>query len=169
MLAKLSKLIIQRIIADVGAEPNSFPPGRGLLEKNLLLNDTLPVAYEDSNEEHDVFAGQITLSNESNLTLKGLLVDLTIGDNYEYLLIFRLSNLTIYAAKIFYPEPDLGETFLRYYDDERKTWVEASLAQKANILAQFETIVSYGFLWNELDEIDPLLDAVKSILNNGEA
>lgn len=172
MSEELSTLLIKRIIANVGGVPfNDRIPRRGLMESNLLLNNPIQIKYDTGIEDHDVYVGQIVLDVEKNLFLKGLLVDLSIDDVNEFLFVFRLGNLPIHAAKSFYhnfDNSDFGENYLRIWDEEKNRWNEASLALKAKFLAEFETIVNYGFLWEDLNSYQELIKSAKQLLNYDE-
>ena len=161
----LPKLIVRRIIADVGAAPNAVGK-TGLTVSELLLNKVIKVNYDDGVHEHDVYSGKISIEST---VLKGLLVDLTI-DIPEYLFVFRMDNMPIHAAKALYDEIDLGETFLRvYYPDKEKepsfTWRDSGLYIKARMLSDFEKIVSYGFMWEDCKDIEDLYEAAVSLID----
>lgn len=161
----LPKLIVRRIIADVGAAPKAF--GKvGLTIPELLLNKAIKVKYDDGAREHDVYAGQVKI-NEHHI--KGLMVNLTI-DTPEYLFVFRMNSLPIHAAKALYDEIDLGETYLKVYtpdkdDSDKQPWRDSGLYVKARLLADFERFVSLGFMWEDCKDIEDLYEAAISLID----
>lgn len=161
MSEELSRLMIRRILADVGASPEA--PGKvGLMEPQLVLANTLTIKYDGGNIDHDIYAGQ--LSFQENNYLRGLLVDLTVDDIPEYLFVFRMNNLPIHAAKSLYEQVDLGETYLKVLQEESESWVEASIYFKARLLADFEKIVTHGLLWEDCSSHEDLYQAAIDLI-----
>ena len=160
MSEELSRQIVRRILADVGAAPNG--PRVGLMDEGLLLAKTLKVKYEDGSVEHDMYVGQIVV-NESRI--KGLMIDLTVDEAPEYLFVFRMDALPVHAAKVLYDQVDLGETYLMIYNAEKERWQEAGMYIKARLLADFERLASLGFLWEDCDDYEDLYKAAVGLIN----
>lgn len=161
MSEELSTLMIQRILANVGAVPNS-PGVSGLMDKNLLLTRTIKVKYDNGNADHNMYVGAISLGKNK---IKGLLIDLSIDDSPEFMFVFRMDELPIHVAKVTYDKWDIGETYLRIYNSEKKNWMEASIYFKARLLADFERLASHGYLWEDYEDYEDLYEAAVETLN----
>lgn len=161
MSEELSRQIIRRILADVGAVPNAQKVS-GLMDKNLLLAKTLKVKYEGGPVEHDMYVGQISVHKSK---LKGLLVDLTVDNVSEFLFVFRMDSLPVHAAKVLYEHVDLGETYLMIYNTDKESWLEAGMYFKARLLADFERLTSLGFLWEDCEDYEDLYKAAVELIN----
>lgn len=160
MSEELSRQIIRRILADVGAAPNTH--GVGLNDRNLLLTKTLKIEYDGGSVEHDMYVGQISINDSK---LKGLLIDLTVDDAPEFMFVFRMDALPIHAAKVLYDHIDLGETYLMIYNANKDSWLEAGMYFKARLLADFERIASMGFLWEDCSDYEDLYKAAIELIN----
>jgi hypothetical protein len=160
MSEELSRQIIRRILADVGAAPKA--PKVGLMDDSLLLAKTLKIKYDGGPIEHNMYVGQIRV-NESRL--KGLMIDLTVDDAPEFLFVFRMDALPVHAAKTLYDHVDLGETYLMIYNAEKESWLEAGMYFKARLLADFERLASLGFLWEDCDDYEDLYKAAVELIN----
>jgi hypothetical protein len=160
MSEELSRQIIRRILADVGAVPNAL--GVGLMDKNLLLTKTLKIKYDGGPVEHDMYVGQISVNDSK---LKGLLIDLTVDEVPEFMFVFRMDALPIHSAKVLYDHVDLGETYLMIYNAEKESWLEAGIYFKARLLADFERLTSMGFLWEDCRDYEDLYRAAVELIN----
>lgn len=160
MIDNLTFEIIKRITADVGAVPDKAIGTRGLASSALLLQKTLSVRYEDGKTyEHDIYSGKLTLGESE---LRGLLIDLSTDDAYEFLFMFRFDSMPIHAIRVIHSHPE--DSFVRIYNSEKDTWIIPSLFMIARLLADFERFVSWGFLWDECKNTSDLYDvAVKLV------
>lgn len=169
MSDKLTTEIVKRIIMDVGAAPGIFG-ARGLTDPNFKLVKTITVKYDFGNQEHEVYAGKISLKEGS--FIKGLLIDLS-GDEYdEYLFMFRMDQLPVYAAQILYDDSYEDQGSIKRLvkktkdDEEYEVWEPIGMFQKARLLADFERIVSWGILWEDCKEISDLYDAAVKVIDS---
>ena len=161
MIDNLTFEIIKRIAADVGAVPDKKTLGtRGLASSELLLHKTLSVRYDGGKTlEHDIYSGKLQLGESE---LKGLLIDLTVDDSYEFLFMFRFDLMPIHSVRVIHDHPE--DSFMRIYNSEKETWIVPSLYMIARLLADFERFVSWGFLWDECKDTSDLYDvAVKLV------
>lgn len=160
----LTTEIVKRIVADIGAVPG-FVGRRGLTDTNFRLVKTIKIKYDDCDREHDVYSGKLTLKGES--CIKGLLVDLTVDDSNEYLFMFRMDDLPIYAAQISYdPEQEEGSFKKLNIKDNNETWEPLGMFNKARMLADFERIVSWGLMWEDCKETQDLFDAAVKLIDS---
>lgn len=160
---KLTTEIVKKILNNVGVTDN-LSIQVGLMDKNLLLNESLKIQYDDEQILHDVYVGKIHL-NENYI--KGLLVNLCIDNMHEYLFLFRMNKSLIHAAYIIYNSNNIIESsgFLKIYDFKTENWIEATTIRKAKLLAEFEELVSLGFLWEDCLEYDDLYEAAIQLIN----
>ncbi len=160
MVDNLTKEIINRILADVGAAPGDLFGKRGLEDSSLKLSKTLKVRYEDIDRFHDIYAGQLELGSSK---IRGLFVDLSIDDVNEFLFLFRMDTMPIHAVKALY-DYDEHDGFIRIYDSEKQIWKETSTYMMARLLAEFERFVSVGLLWDDCREITDLYDVAITLV-----
>jgi len=160
MSENLSRMLIQRILANIGAVPDS--PEAALRSSDLLLNTPMKIKYEGGPINHNMYAGQLSIGDSK---LKGLLIDLTVDDYSEFLFLFRMSELSIHAVKTLYDQTDLGETYLKSYNSEKDSWNELSIEYKGRLMADFDKFTSYGFLWDDCDDYDDLFQAAIKLIN----
>lgn len=160
MIDNLTFEIIKRIIADIGVIPDKSFGTRGLASPDLLLQKTLTVRYEDGKKhEHDIYSGKLTLGES---VIKGLLINLSIDEVYEFLFMFRFDSMPIHAIRVIYGHQD--DSFIRIYNTDKDTWIVPSVYMMARLLADFERFVSWGFLWDECKDTIDLYDiAVKLV------
>ena len=109
----LSKEIIKRIFANVGAVSGKMFGRMGLVDSKIKLAKTVTVRYDDVDRQHDVFAGQIIVGQSK---LRGLLINLTVDNDAEYLFLFRMDGSPIHALRSVYYNEDDG--FFRIFDKE---------------------------------------------------
>ena len=159
MIDKLTTEIVKRIFADVGVTPGKMFGKAGIVEPNFKLDKPLIVSYDDQDRSHDIYAGQLRLGSS---ILRGLLVNLTVEDDIEFLFVFQMDALPYHAMRVVYD--DSGDCFLRIFDCEKELWRESSIYMKARILADFERIVSWGLLWENLENIQDLYDVITSLI-----
>ncbi len=165
----LTREIIKRVIADVGAAPGMFGL-RGLTDKGLRLVKTITVKYDDRDREHDLYAGKIAIKEGSYI--KGLLVNLTVEDIDEYLFLFRMDELPIHAAQVSYDESYEEGTFIKRLNEKiakdgetQEIWEPIGMFQKARLLGDFERIVSWGLLWEDCKEVSDLHAAAVKLID----
>ena len=160
MIDSLTFEMIKRIVADVGAVPDEGFGTRGLASSGLTLQKTLSVRYEDgASFEHDIYSGKLQLDQSE---LRGLLVNLSLDDTYEFLFVFRFDAMPMHAIRVIYGSPE--DSFIRIYNDEKETWIIPSVAMNAGLLASFEKFVSWGLLWDECKNTSDLYEiAVKLV------
>ena len=156
----LSKEIIRRIFADIGAAPGRMFGRVGLVDSSLRLAKSIIVRYDDMDRRHDVYAGQISL-HPSNL--RGLFVNLTVDDDNEYLFIFRMDELPIHALRVVY-DIDGDDCFFRVFEEEKGIWRDANMYMKARMLADFERMVSWGLLWEDCKETKDLYTVATELI-----
>ena len=147
----LSKEIIKRIFADIGAVPSRLFGRVGLVDPALKLAKTITVRYDDKDRRHDIYAGQISIKTSR---LRGLLINLTVEDDPEYLFIFRMDELPVHALRVVYNDDD--DCFFRIFDTDKSIWREANMYVKARVLADFERIVDAGLMWEDCKDIQDL-------------
>lgn len=159
MIDNLTFEIIIRIIADVGAVPNaSF--GKGLTDPSLMLEKTLSLKYDNNiTKSHALFSGKLDLGDS---TIRGLLIDLSIGKSCEFLFMFRMDAMPIHAVKVLYDDPP--ESFIKIYREETDSWIFPSMYMKAKMLSEFERIVAWGMLWDKCKETSDLYDVAKVLV-----
>ena len=161
MIDTLTYEIIKRIVTDVGAVPDKAFGSRGLASSDLLLQKTLSVRYEDGKKyEHNIYSGKIILGESE---LKGLLIDLSINDSYEFLFVFRFDSMPIHAIRVIYNHQE--DSFIRIYNSEKEIWITPSLYMAAKLLADFERFVSWGFLWDEYKNTSDLYDVAVTLVD----
>lgn len=165
MIDNLSQEIIKRVLADVGVMPDML--GRGLTDNALLLEKRMGVSYDDGIRYHDIYAGKLNLSDAE---MRGLIIDLSVENEPEFLFLFRVDALPIHAVRMTYnaPEVSIHNCFLRIQNLEKKHWYNPSVELLAKILAQFERIVSYGLLWDKCLEVSDLYEAAVKLTNGVE-
>lgn len=163
MIDNLTFEIIKRVVADLGAVPSKEFGRVGLTDSGLLLSKTLTIKYDDSvTVEHDIYAGKLTLKDSA---IRGLLVNLTVEDAYEFLFVFRMDDMPIHSIRVVYDDPT--ESFIRIYSQDKDKWIRPSVYMKARILADFEQFVSWGIMWEDCKEVSDLYEiAVKLVDNN---
>jgi len=156
MTDPLTTEIVRRIFLDIGVTDGPTFGKLGITESCFLLDKKMKIRYDSGDLEHKMYAGQMKL--DSSL-LRGLLVDLTVDDVVEFGFVFRMDALPIHGMKITYGD-DLAYNFIKLYDDEKKSWVNANMYMQAMILANFERITSWGILWDNSKDIDDLYQAI---------
>jgi hypothetical protein len=159
IIETLSKEIIKRIFADVGAVPGKMFGRTGLVDSKLKLAKTVTVRYDDVDRQHDVFAGQIIVGQSK---LRGLLINLTVDNDAEYLFLFRMDESPIHALRSVYYNEDDG--FFRIFNKEAAVWREAPMYAKARILADFERMVSWGLLWEDCADVPDLYSSALELI-----
>ncbi|KKN67661.1 hypothetical protein LCGC14_0459200 [marine sediment metagenome] len=156
----LSKEVIKRIFADIGAVPGKLFGRVGLVDPALRLAKTITVRYDDMDRRHDVYAGQMPIKSS---TLRGLFVNLTVEDDHEYLFIFRMDELPIHALRAVY-DADGDDDFFRIFEEEKGIWREANMYMKARLLADFERMVSWGLLWEDCEDVKDLYTVATELI-----
>lgn len=165
MIDNLSQEIIKRVLADVGVLPDML--GKGLTDKAFLLEKRMGISYDDGIRYHNVYSGKISFSEAE---MRGIVLDLSVEDEPEFMFVFRVDALPIHAVRMTYnaPEVSLHNCYLRIQNPEKKHWYNPSVELLARILAQFEKIVSYGVLWEECTEVSDLYEAAVKLTNGIE-
>lgn len=161
MIDNLTREIIRRILADVGAMPG-FVGDKGLANKNFNLVRKVSVSYSDGTRHHDIYAGQLKLKEQN---LRGLLVDLTIEDDAEFLLVFQLGQLPVHALRLVYNPDDLDSDCYVKIQKQDKSWSVPDTHTLCMMLAQFEKFVSYGLLWEDCKEVSDLYEEAVKLIN----
>lgn len=146
MINNLTIEIIRRILANVGAVITTNFGNAGITESNLKMDKLINVSYEGVNIGHSVYSGQLKINNSS---IKGCLVDLTNEGVSEFLFLFRMDDLPVYAIHMVYDEEFYEECYFRKYDYQNDLWQNLNIYSQAKILSDFERFVSFGFLWEE--------------------
>jgi len=160
MTDNLSYEIIKRILADVGATSGKLFGKVGLTDTALKLDKQVVVRYDDRDRKHDVYSGKISLGDSSKIY--GLLINLSIDGESEFLFLFRMDNLPIHAVRVIYDNS--ADSFFKIYDSEKTVWREANIYAKARVLADFERLVSWGAMWEDYIDIKDLYDAAISLI-----
>lgn len=157
----LSKEIIKRIFADIGASPGRMFGKVGLVDPSLKLAKTITVRYDDKDRQHDIYAGQMKIKESR---LRGLFVNLSVEDEYEYLFIFRMDELPIHAFRVVY-DINSDDCFFRILEEEEKgIWRDATMYMKARVLADFERMVTWGLLWEDCKEVSDLYTVATGLI-----
>jgi hypothetical protein len=160
LVDNLSKEIIKRIFADIGAAPSNMFGRAGIVDPSLRLAKTLTVRYDDRDREHDIYAGQIPLNTSK---LRGLFGNLTVEDEYEFLFIFQMDELPVHALRVVYDESG-DDCFFRVFEGEKSVWREANMYMKARVLADFERMVSWGLLWEDCKDVQDLYKVATELI-----
>lgn len=160
MLDNLTKEIIKRILADIGAAPG-YIGTTGLANENFNLVKQIPVDYSDGTYRHDVYAGQLQIKH----ALRGLLVDLTVEDDAEYLFVFQLKDLPIHALRLVYNPDHLDTDCYAKVQTKDGTWKMLDVYSLSMMLSQFEKFVSYGLLWEDCKEVSDLYKVAIKLIN----
>jgi hypothetical protein len=156
----LTAEISKRIMMDVGIVPNQDFGSLGISEKSFMLQRQLKVKYDDGVREHNIYYAKMKLADS---VLRGMLFNLSVDDSYEFLFVFRMDALPVYAIR--WDVDDEFFNFIQMYKDEAKSWVNTSVHMKATLLANFEQIVSYGVLWEDCtDDMSDLYDAALKLI-----
>lgn len=159
MIDNLSKEITKRILADIGVSPGKLFGKVGLTDPAFKLAGTVTVRYDDSDRRHDLYSGKLELGE---FILRGLLIDLTIDKDSEFLFVFRMDEMPIHAIKVVFD--NTGDCFFKIFDSDKSVWREASMYLKARILADFERIVGWGILWKDCLENEDLYKAAVELV-----
>jgi hypothetical protein len=157
----LTKEIIKRILANVGATPGKLFGKAGLTENIFKLDKKFKIEYDDTIAEHDIYGGQIDLDGSK---IRAILIDLSIDDVTEFIFMYRYASLAIIAIKYVYDHDEGFPGFVRVFNDSKETWINSSMHMKAMALSGFEQITSAGILWQECDDIDDLYQAAITLI-----
>lgn len=173
----LSKEIIKRILADVGAVPSDFGKA-GLtlpifkLDKKFVIDYTdeeREQSYGNLKEQFHMYAGEGSLPG---IKIRALLVDLRrdvytdegpSGIYIEYALALRVDDKPIYALRLgfnSYEDRDNGDFFIQ----EGENWISPTILIKSLALVGMETIVDQGMIWNPLASYKDLYNAVSHVV-----
>lgn len=161
MIDNLTREIIRRILTNVGAMPG-FVGDKGLANQNFNLVKKIPISYSDGTHHHDVYAGKLKLKEHY---LRGLLVDLSIEDDAEFLFVFQLEQLPVHALRLVYNPDDLDTDCYVKIQNQDKSWFVPDTHAMCMMLAQFEKFVSYGLLWEDCKEVSDLYEVAVKLIN----
>jgi hypothetical protein len=161
MIDNLTFEISKRILANIGAFPDSSLAKRGIADDGLLLDKSLTVRYDDGQKiDHNIYCGKISLDKSE---LKGLLIDLSVDKEYEFLFVFRFDSMPIHCIKVAYN--DMSDSFIRIFNDDKDKWIVPSVYMQARLLADFERFVSWGLLWDDCTSNSDLYDTAIKLIN----
>lgn len=152
----LTKEIIKRIMANCGiGHQKNF----GLLKKEFLLKNSLPLEYDDvTYYEHRVFAGETVLQK---FKLRAMVVDLSMSASSipEFCLAFRLEELPIHGLRLVFDDEDMGIFKIK----QANNWIDATVSIQAMALNGMEHVISLGLAWAPTAKTDDLYQAVSSL------
>src|SRR5690348_3958950 len=134
---RLTIEIIKRLLQHVGVNP---PNTKDLALFNDLLKTKMVVESMVETgvvTQHPVYAGEINLPN---FLLKGLLIDLTIEDDYEFCFCWRSDQNPILGIRFSFTDED--EAVFRIFLEKQNGWKNLDMYNKAMVLAGFERITS---------------------------
>jgi len=161
MIDNLTREIIKRILANVGAVPG-FIGDNGLASKRFNLLKKISISYSDGTYHHDIYAGQLSIKEKK---LRGLLVDLTVEDDSEFLFIFQLDQLPIHVFRLVFNPDHLDTDCYVKIQKQDKSWSVPDTHTMCMMLANFEKFVSYGLLWEDCKEVSDLYEVAVKLIN----
>ena len=161
MIDNLTREIIRRMLANIGAAPG-YVGDKGLANKNFNLLRKITVSYSDGTYHHDIYAGQLSLKEEK---MRGLLVDLTIDDDAEYLFVFQLGKLPAHVVRLVYNPDEMDTDCYVKIQNPDGSWKVPDVHTLCMMLAQFEKFVSYGLLWEDCKEVSDLYEIAAKLIN----
>lgn len=147
MNSDLTREIVKRMLLCAGIAP---PPlwGHGLSAVDLKTQKIIQVTYDDGDtSSHQIWFGKAKIGTN---VMRGMTVDLTVDEIYEYALILQVNDLPVYGIRLIFGESDNGQFLIQ----SSKGWTPASAVLQASALQGMETIVSFGLTW------EPCLDLV---------
>ena len=157
----LTKEIISHIFNLFGAGSSIF--GKGLTDPALRSNRIIKIKYENEEEiSHPVYYG---LGKVGETTIQGILADLSLeGEPREFACVFFPKDAAIFGIKLSYAENDFGA--FKFYDQKKKNWLNANIAQQTAVLSGIETCISYGLLFDKskIDDTE-LYEALISLID----
>jgi len=148
----LKKEIVRHIFSLLGLSPVGF--GKiAITHKDFLSDKTVDIEYNDNKIiNHNVFVSQI---KTEEFTIKFLVIDLTIDNNLEAVLVIKMNDLPLHIMRLSYAEGDQTE-FQIVIDNKSK---EAELSIQCQLLLGIEQIISLGLAWEKLDDFEVLRTA----------
>jgi hypothetical protein len=162
MIDNLTKEIIKRILANVGALPGKHFGRVGLTDPTLKLDRTINIGYDDKSRAHSVYAGKLKLKD---VDMRGLLVDLTVDEDAEYIFVFRVDELPVHSVRMVYDPDDYDNDCYVRIKRPNDTWFTPNMEMLARMLAEFESVVSHGVLWEDCKDISDLYQVAVKLIN----
>ncbi len=162
MTSNLTNEITKRILANVGATPGHLFGKAGLTDPTLKLDNQIKIECDGVITLHDIYGGSIDLGDVS---IRSILINLSIDNSTEFLLLFRYSSLAISAIKYIFDDDEEFPGFIRVFNESNDTWISSSMYMKATALAGFEKITSSGMLWERCEDIEDLYKASLTLIS----
>lgn len=163
----LNREIIKKVMQNFGVLPHPNFGKAGISSEDLLIDKSLKLK-DDKNivTNHKIFAGKIFSKSD---IIRSMVADISEVDMSEFIVLFRMDELPIYAIRLAFDNHDYG-LFINYLEnDEEETWYEADVQNKALVLAATERIAHSGILWEPCPEHDDLYEGLLHIAGLDEA
>ena len=156
----LTREIVRHILVSFGIAPKPHWGKVGLTLNEFKKNKVLSIEYDDGKViNHPVFAAQIKVSDDS--TLKLLLVDLSLEESSEVLLVVQFDSLPIHVLRLSYATEEPAKFALVV--DGKVT--ELNLSVQCSFLMGVERISSLGLSYTSLDDFESLYTVATSMCN----
>jgi len=140
----LTREIIRHIFLLLGLGANNI--GIGLLHPALRMPQDIFLEYEDKEVlGHPVFAGEITLDSAM---LKALVVDLSLENQIERLLLIQYQEKPIYILQMNLSESDPGK--FQIYSQNK--FLTPNIIMQAQFLIGIEKIIDLGYVWQNIND-----------------
>lgn len=160
----IAGVIVKRIFEYFGI-PNRYV-GFTMQEQPYMLKKEISIELEDGEVlQKNIWGIEGKISNS---IIRALLADITVSSDFkEYILVFQLDNLTVYALKLEEGKEAVNRAFFAI-NGENKSWVELSNLLLAKLLVGVEQLNELFINYQPITNYQELYQYLINFLNYEE-